>query len=139
METLEKEILVPADTSRLSELRAHLFRLCEESSIPSQTTRRMVLAIDEALANVIEHGLHDNDGKQPTVTVSLEMDEEKIVTIIRDHGKPFDPTNYEGNPDYRTYPKRGFGLYLIHLVVDDIEYRRGGSGENVLVLTKFIE
>ena len=138
METLDKEILVPADTSRLFELRAYLYRLCEENSIPSQTTRRMVLAIDEAIANVIEHGL-ESGGPSPDVFVSLEMDDERIVATIKDRGKPFDPTSYEESPDYRKFPKRGFGLYLIHLIVDDIEYRRDDSGENVLVLTKFIE
>jgi hypothetical protein len=31
--------------------------------------------------------------------------------------------------------KRGFGLYLIHLITDGIDYRRTDDSENVLTLT----
>jgi len=59
MEAVRHKILIPADTSKLCELREALFRLSEEHGVPPKAMRRMVLAIDEALANVIEQQQQD--------------------------------------------------------------------------------
>lgn len=131
------KIVVPAETDKLSELRDHLSRLCEDNAVPPKVTRRMVLAIDEALANIIEHGqLPADDG---AIELVLEMTESHVVAEITDRGIPFDPCPRGSEPDRRHYPRRGFGLYLIHMIVDSIEYRRTPSGCNVLTLTKTID
>jgi len=131
------KILVPAETDRLSELREHLSRLCEDNGVPPKVTRRMVLAIDEALANTIEHGqLPANDG---LIELVLEVTENQVIAEITDRGVPFDPSPRGAEPDRRLYPRRGFGLYLIHMIVDSIEYRRTPTGCNVLTLTKAID
>jgi anti-sigma regulatory factor (Ser/Thr protein kinase) len=136
METVRNQILVPADTSKLSALRAQLFELCDESGVPAQTTRRLVLAIDEALANVIEHGALS---PQESIRIDMEIGSDEIVATLRDRGVPFDPSPIVSTPDNSRFPRRGFGLYLIQLIVDCIEYRRTDDGENLLILTKRIE
>ena len=136
METVRSQIVIPADTSKLSDLRAQLFEICDENAVPPQTSRRLVLAIDEALANIIEHGsLTPKD----SITIDMEIGEDEIVASLRDCGVAFDPTPVVGTPDNSQFPRRGFGLYLIQLIVDSIEYSRTPSGENLLVLTKVIE
>ena len=137
MEIVRHKILVPAETAKLSELRQYLSQLCAEENIPSKTTRRMVLAIDEALANVIEHADLKEDEKE--IELSLEISDDKVVAEICDRGIPFDPTPRSEGPDRRTYPRRGFGLYLIHMIVDRITYERSSNGQNVLTLMKRIE
>jgi anti-sigma regulatory factor (Ser/Thr protein kinase) len=137
MEIVRHKILVPAETAKLSELRQYLSHLCAQENIPPKTTRRMVLAIDEALANVIEHaGLKQGD---QGIELSLEIKDDKIVAEICDRGIPFDPSPRSEGPDRRGYPRRGFGLYLIHMIVDRITYERTSDGQNVLTLTKRIE
>jgi serine/threonine-protein kinase RsbW len=139
MEALGTQIRVPPDTGQLSDLRARLFLLCEESGVPSQTTRRMVLAVDEAVANVIEHGLK---GRSEDVLISFDVQDREITATIRDRGVPFNPVSHtrepHGGSHPRDLPRRGFGLYLIHLIVDGIDYYRTDAGENVLVLKKRI-
>ena len=44
----------------------------------------------------------------------------------------------EGNA-IRSYPRRGFGLYLIHMIVDSIAYERTSDGRNLLTLTMMLE
>jgi anti-sigma regulatory factor (Ser/Thr protein kinase) len=127
------KIMVPVDTSKLYELREQLYQLCKENKVPPQTARRIVLAIDEALSNVMEHGnLRTEEG----IEVSIEFQPNRIVATMRDRGIPFDPTPLNGGPDRRAFPRRGFGLYLIHLIVDRIEYQRTNCGQNILTLTK---
>lgn len=137
MQLVRHKILVPAETERLSELREQLSRLCEEHDVPLRVTRRIVLAIDEALANIMEHGqLPANEGD---IELVLEVTEDRVIAEITDRGIPFDPTPRGAEPDRRHYPRRGFGLYLIHMIVDSIEYLRTPTGYNVLTLTKQIE
>jgi serine/threonine-protein kinase RsbW len=137
MEIVRHRVLVPADMAKLCELRDHLSQLCEELEVPSKTTRRMILAIDEALSNVIEHASLKESSKQ--IELSLEIAENKIVAEIVDRGIPFDPSPYNLSPDRRSYPRRGFGLYLIHMIMDQIHYERTSDGRNVLKLTKSME
>jgi len=137
MEIVRHKILIPAETAKLSELRQYLSDLCAEENIPAKTTRRMVLAIDEALANVIEHACLKENNKE--IELSLEIGDDKIVAEICDRGIPFDPSPHSEGPDRRSYPRRGFGLYLIHMIVDRITYERTSDGQNVLTLTKRIE
>ena len=136
MEMVRRDIRVPADMSKLCELRDLLGRICEEQDVPRKTARRMVLAIDEALSNIIEHASLKDNSKD--IELSLEISDERIVAEIRDRGIPFDPIPFD-SPDRRDYPRRGFGLYLIHMIVDRIDYERTDDGKNVLTLTKSIE
>jgi serine/threonine-protein kinase RsbW len=136
MEIVRRDIRVPADMSKLCELRDLLATICEEQEVPRKTARRMVLAIDEALSNIIEHASLKDNSKD--IELSLEISDDRIVAEIRDRGIPFDPIPFD-NPDRRAYPRRGFGLYLIHMIVDRIDYERTSDGRNVLTLTKSIE
>jgi serine/threonine-protein kinase RsbW len=133
MEAVPHKIQVPANTAKLSELREGLTQLCEDCGVPPKTMRRMILAIDEAVANVIEHAHLEEQDRQ--IDLSLEVGEEKIVAEICDRGVPFDPCPHGAQPDHRSYPRRGFGLYLIHMIADSVEYQRTNDGQNVLTLT----
>ena len=116
------------------QLREHIYQLCEVEGVPAQTTRLMVLAIDEAVANIIEHS--DIPATNSEIELSLEIGDDKIVATIRDRGGPFDPRRIVSDPDPKAFPRRGFGLYLIHKIVDYLQYERTSEGENVLTLTK---
>jgi anti-sigma regulatory factor (Ser/Thr protein kinase) len=134
METVLHDILVPADKGKLHELRESLSQICDTQGVPPKTARRMILAIDEALTNIIEHaGLRNGDTR---IDMTLELGDSKIVAEIIDRGMPFDPSVESTEPDRKGFPRRGFGLYLIHLIVDAIEYERTPNGENVLTMTK---
>src|SRR5262245_45384677 len=128
MEIVRHKTQVPADMAKLCKLRDQVSQLCAEQGVPSKTARRMVLAIDEALSNVIEHAYL----KDKQIELSVEITDEKVVAEIVDRGIPFDPCPYDASPDCRSYPRRGFGLYLIHMIVDRIEYERTKDGRNVL-------
>jgi len=137
MELVRHRMVVPADTSKLCDLRESLSLLCEQHGVPPKTVRRMVLAIDEALSNVIEHAhLREDD---QAIELSIELCDDKIVAEICDNGIPFDPTPYNCQPDQRGFPRRGFGLYLIHMIVDSVDYQRTREGRNILTLTKGLD
>ncbi len=138
MEVTQHKINIPFQTSQLAGVRRQVEKICERHNVPALTTRRMVLAIDEALTNIIVHG---EVGAHPTDTVSLnvEIEEDHIVAEFEDRGIPFDPSLDRGGPDPKSFPRRGFGLYLIHLIADDLEYQRTEDGRNVLRMFKTLQ
>jgi serine/threonine-protein kinase RsbW len=133
-EIVRHKILVPADTSKLCDLREEITGLCDHHDVAPKVTRRMVLAIDEALANIIEHAQLKTEDSE--IELCLEVSEDKIVAEISDSGIAFDPSPCFKSPDCRLFPRRGFGLYLIHMIVDSVTYERTSEGRNVLTLTK---
>ena len=137
METVRHRILVPADTSHLCELRESLTHLCEQYEVSPKVTRRMVLSIDEAVANIIEHAQLEVNDK--SIELCIEVMEDRIVAEVSDRGVPFDPSPRFTEPNPRRYPRRGFGLYLIHMIVDSIAYERTSDGRNLLTLTMMLE
>lgn len=133
MEQLQEAVTIPARKSGLADLRNYLRELCKQSGIRPSTTRRIVLAVDEAMSNVMEHG---RVGQGTPIEVSVEINGKKIVTRIADGGAKFDSSKpVRELPENRHGIKRGFGLYLIHLVTDSVEYERTEEGKNVLTLT----
>ena len=136
MDTSTHDICVPIDASQLAEMRQRIDRICSEHDVSPATTRRMVLATDEALSNIIEHGAVEDGGK---IEVRVEISSREITVVVRDPGSPFDPCEVASPPNRQAFPKRGFGLYLIQMIADDVEYQRTSEGINVLTMTKSLE
>lgn len=133
MEMTQYKTQIPIQTAHLAGLRREIERICEQHSVPGVTTRRMILAIDEALTNIIVHGKvlpHEQ------VDLSVEIDNDQIVAELQDSGVPFDPSLDRGGPDPKSFPHRGFGLYLMHLIADEVEYERTQDGRNILKMFK---
>lgn len=158
MEAVSPRISIPARTQSLHEIRSFCEKVLAGGAGDREAQRKMILAIDEAVANVIEHAYPQSEGNQPTIDVSIELLPDRVVARILDRGRPFDPRAVEAlregerrrsagrrrgdgasvlgcRPPPR-FPQRGFGLHLIRLVVDRIDYQRTSDGENVLILTK---
>lgn len=137
MEMLQEQLTVAADRSRLAELRKSLRLLCQQSGVEPRTIHRIVLCVDESVSNIMEHS-----GLAPDalIRISLEFADERVAMEIRDEGRAFDPCEHDVDAaprgtDHRSHFKRGFGLYLIHLIADLVEYTRTPEGENVLSIT----
>jgi len=85
----------------------------------------VVLAVNEAAANAIEHGYHDGDGPVE-VTGDVVAGELRIAVV--DHGGWRD-----GEPD----PARGRGLPLMRTLMDNVEIERLDPGTRI-VLTRTV-
>jgi len=75
-------------------------------------------AVGEVLANAVEHGGGDR------VSIECYFDSGKVVAEIRDSGGGFLP------PPAIRVPQggapRGYGLFIIHCLLDDVEFLDGG-------------
>jgi anti-sigma regulatory factor (Ser/Thr protein kinase) len=94
-------------------------RLC---GFDTTQTYEIALGTGEALANAVEHGTKDLG----FITVSCRFDGSDMTIEISDEGPGFD---FGGVAQRRRDPDavRGFGISIMHSVMDDVRYERHGN------------
>jgi serine/threonine-protein kinase RsbW len=81
------------------------------------------LAAGEALSNAVEHG---RSTRSRGFTVNCVFDGSKLTIEIRDSGRgfPAPPEQSSVEPDDRG---RGFGIFLMRRLMDDVSFARNGT------------
>lgn len=93
------------------------------------------LAVDEALANVITHAYgNDRSGK---VELAIEIAPRRLTICIRDWGASYDPKKVR-EPDFGRPEERGYGLYLIRKLMDEVDYTPNAQTGNQATLVKYL-
>jgi anti-sigma regulatory factor (Ser/Thr protein kinase) len=82
------------------------------------------LGAGEALANCVEHG------GGPILSVDCWLDGNRLIAEIRHQGRGFKPPECVSPPPQGA--PRGYGLFIMHEVVDGIEFMDGGTGLRLL-------
>ena len=97
------------------------------------------LVIDEILTNTISYGYEDDERHQIEIIVRVEA--EALVVVIVDDSMPFDlalAPERDLEASLEDTPLGGLGLFLVHQMMDSVEYRRE-EGCNVVTLVKNTE
>lgn len=120
------------------ELLARAIRgLCGAAGLDGRACAHVELAVAEAVNNAIRHAYHRQPGHP--VEVAFTLDETRLVVEVCDEGTPMAPRRapvLDYDPaDLARLPEGGMGLYLIHSVMDGVEYHSRG-GRNRLVMTR---
>ena len=100
----------------------------------------LMLAIDEALANVIKHG-YDGDPNQP-IAITLEPVRSSdgragIAVQVRDQGRQVDPSTIRSR-DLSDIRPGGLGVHIIQSVMDDYDYSCPPDGGMLLKMIKYV-
>lgn len=132
----EFRMSVGADPGGVREVNAAFAGFAEAHGLPVDVRRSLNVAIDELLANALSHG---QTGRDPcSVTVEVELDQERVTVIVTDDGTPFDPFARDA-PDttlpVEERPIGGLGIHLVGQLMDEVSYQRR-EGHNVVVLVK---
>jgi anti-sigma regulatory factor (Ser/Thr protein kinase) len=93
-------------------------------------------AVDEACTNIIQHAY---SGKAGMITISCELQLNRLILTIKDSGKPFDPCSVpppdlEADLDERRVG--GLGMYLMRKLMDDVSYDYDAHKGNRLTMRK---
>lgn len=136
---LRDEITIQADTQHLRTVREFIARLIGQSKLDERARNRVVLAVDEAVANVIQHGYKSRDDGM--VSVIVEVADEFFRISIQDSGVCFNPTtpddvNLENH--LAAHRKRGLGIFLMRKIMDEVHYNYREGTRNELILVKYI-
>jgi anti-sigma regulatory factor (Ser/Thr protein kinase) len=107
-------------------------------ALPVGVRRTVNVALDELLANELSHGMVGRHAG--SVTIAMELDQERVTVTLSSDGPPFDPFG-QAAPDttlpVNERPVGGLGLHLVRELMDEVRYERR-NGQNVVVLVKLL-
>ena len=121
--------------SEIARLRTFVSEAADEVGFDENEAKRLRLAVEEAVVNVISYG------QATAIELRATADGGRLVVTIQDDGLPFDPTQRSATDlsmpaDER--PVGGLGILLMHQMTDALSYRRA-EGHNILSMEKVIK
>ncbi|MCW9012753.1 MAG: ATP-binding protein [Gammaproteobacteria bacterium] len=136
MEQLERiHFLSRAD--KLKAVRRLVRQLAIEQGCNQSNLDCLVMSINEACMNVIQHAYQNNDDGE--VILEFWKDKQELIIRIYDFGIQVDRSSIKSR-DLDDIRPGGLGVHLIHQVMDQVEYKDGLDGEgNLLEMRKNIE
>jgi anti-sigma regulatory factor (Ser/Thr protein kinase) len=130
------EIRTTSDPIYLSIVRAVVERMCQLVDFPPVEQRKIVLAVDEACANIIRHTYHGDTSQ--SIEICCKDSEDLLEIVLRDCGPPLDLE--------RIVPRRldeirpgGLGTHFIRSVMDEVNYAHREGGGNTLRMVKRLQ
>jgi serine/threonine-protein kinase RsbW len=125
---------IRADLGQLDRIRKYVANSATELGASPAVLDDLRLAVDEAVTNVLIHGY----GGAGDIELTLEQDGSDLRVVLRDHAPPSDAVGDAPQaldpPEERASPG-GFGIYLIHSMMDEVIHRETADG-NELTLIK---
>lgn len=129
---MEKRFELNASSEVLSPFRKELRQILSGEGWEKKTVEEVLLAVDEALTNVIRHAYQEKAGK---IEVFAQASPEKIEIILEDHGRRFDPTQVPP-PKLPCERPGGLGVHFIRTIMDQMIYEGHDPETNRLHLIK---
>lgn len=128
----QTKLILHSSMEEIGRLKPFVEAVSKQAGMNSKESKRLRLAVEEAVVNVI------NYGNATTITLQSAMRDEQLILVIEDDGLPFDPTadsttDLSVPPDQR--PLGGMGIILLHKMTDGLNYQRI-DGHNILKLIK---
>jgi serine/threonine-protein kinase RsbW len=131
---------IGSSTENLATVREFMAEHVQRSKLPKPECGKVILAVDEACANIIKHSYHENAEGQLQVTVAY--DDICFEIVIRDAGVEFDP-NAVKEVDIMEHVKQGrktgLGIFLMRQIMDEVEYTFRDGESNRLRLVKYMK
>lgn len=106
--------------------------------IDAESAYKVQLAVEEASANVIQHGASSSQAGTLSIAVDVCRYGQTCTVTLRDQGSSFDPTSLplpDLRPSLRKRRPGGLGIYLIRRLMDQVSYNVG-DGVNTLTMVK---
>jgi serine/threonine-protein kinase RsbW len=134
-----EHLTISASTDSLRTIREFISAQIGDCGFTEFEENGIVLAVDEACANLIAHAFA-HDASQ-SIEILVTVDDRDVRIEISDTARPFDPATIE-HPNMEDYFRErrvgGLGISLMRRVMDDVQYMPATKGQprNTLVLTK---
>ena len=130
------EISLVNDLRELARIAAQIDDFCASRDFGPQVGYAVNLSVDEVLTNTIGQGYDDDEPHRIELIVCMEAD--TLVVVIVDDSNAFDVSRAPSSDFASSIEEMNLdelGLFLVHQMMDGVEYQRLG-GCNVVTLTK---
>lgn len=141
MEPRTVRLTIDSDLREVRKVRRALDELAAASPFSPEQWHQIEVCVIEAANNAVIHAYGGEKGHEVAIEVLLHPD--RVVCRVANRGRPMKEEDLRRKAaldyspeDIRTLPEGGMGLYIIHRVMDRVEYR-SENGRNILTMTKF--
>lgn len=126
-------LTLPSDLRLLTVAQAFIESACAAARLDNRVTNAIVLAMHEALSNVVRHAHRDRP--QAILQIQCFLHDDSIEIQILDEGEPFD---LEAVPQLDPSELRigGRGVFLMRTLMDELSCRPRQDRGNVLRMVK---
>jgi serine/threonine-protein kinase RsbW len=124
---LKLDLQLPGDVESIQPAVDKIMEVVGSLACAEGAEFEVEVALLEALANAVRHGCQNDPSKLIEVCVACEIDQGMLI-VVRDPGCGFDPAAIP-NPvkGENVFSDHGRGIFLINELMDDVEYRGGGT------------
>ncbi len=125
-----------ADLSQMATIHAFVEQVGQDQDLDDQTLYTLHTVVGEACTNVIEHAYAGQGGP---MEITLETQDDCVRVTIRDWGTTFDPAKVpipDVTAPLERRPLGGLGVYLLHQMMDDVQYHFSAKDGNTLCMVK---
>ena len=128
MGTMKRSTTIHGNMASLDTARDFVGRALAQEGMDKEDIFDIVLAVDEWISNIISHSYKVRCGKieiNLQLEGSIQLEDSKCTIIFKDQGETFSFYSVK-EPDITEHIqkriKRGFGIYLIKKLMDEVEY-----------------
>jgi anti-sigma regulatory factor (Ser/Thr protein kinase) len=124
------QVQIVSQPRYLSVIRELVNAVAAKAGLDARNCSRVVLAVDEALCNVIRHGYEGRDDQPIWIRIAHldPANPSELTIVIDDLARQIDPATIRGR-DLDDIKPHGLGVHLIRQAMDEVEYtRRPGGG-----------
>jgi len=133
------QLKIPSQPENLAMIRDLVGKVATKVGFPDDEASKIELAVDEACTNVIKHAYGGNTDE--TIEVLIKIDKDKLVIMVSDKGKGFDPDKVK-MPDLgesiKVGRKGGLGICLIKTLMDKVEFQIKPGSKNQVKMVKYL-
>lgn len=131
------KLTIPSQADRLKLVRSTVYETAIFCDCSEETARDVVIAIDEALQNVIRHAYKNSpDG---VIDIEIQRVAHNLVFLITDYADTIESTAVRAR-DLDDLRPGGLGVHFIQEVMDDVAFLPSpGGGGNILRMVKHIQ
>lgn len=135
MEQLLEQVF-PADAGTLANVRSVVREACRHAGCSEECREQVVLALNEACMNVIQHGYHFVEGQQ--FVLRLAADDGILQAQLLDNGSAVSDNDLRPR-GLETIRPGGLGVHFMRELMDEVGYLPAPEGfVNCLQLRKRI-
>jgi anti-sigma regulatory factor (Ser/Thr protein kinase) len=127
------ELRLTSDPKFLPLIRGVVEEAARLSGLPPADGDTLLLAVTEAVANVIRHAYRDRHDQPIEIELLAQPGSLRIELV--DHGRFVDPSRIASRPLDEVRPG-GLGVHLIRSTMDVVEYNQNRHGGTTLTLVK---
>lgn len=139
--SLQRQMEIQNSSKNLAEVRKAVSEILEITSFTRELRNKIIVAVDEALANVVEHAYQGGEGM---IRIRFALDDERFCVRIQDNGVRFEPGDklrdtVDIHKHIKLGLKGGLGLFLMRRIMDDVSFNHDGPDfVNELVMEKLL-